>query len=318
MYEQFFGLAERPFQLTPNPRFLLLTPTHREALAMLVYGISSRKGVILLVGDSGMGKTTLVRKAIGIDRSVGDGVGAPNLVISVNNPRLTRNEFLQLLASRFELDAAAAGSKAEFIRQLEAVLHRRYEAGLLTTLIVDEAQSMSDDLLEEVRLLANIESDTDKLLQVLLSGQPELAQRLGRPELRQLKQRVALRACLTPLTADQTAAYILGRLHLAGGSPGRIFTYEALNAVHVASAGIPRTINVICDNALLAGFADDEQPVLKSTVELVCRNLDIESGCTAAAGCAGSAHGSPSPRAATTLGVPDAAPLAAAGGTLQP
>jgi type II secretory pathway predicted ATPase ExeA len=318
MYEQFFGLAERPFQLTPNPRFLLLTPTHREALAMLDYGISSRKGVILLVGDSGMGKTTLIRKATGIDRSVGDGVGAPNLVISVNNPRLTRNEFLQLLASRFDLDAAAADSKAEFIRQLEAVLHRRHETGLLTTLVVDEAQSMSDDLLEEVRLLANIESDTDKLLQVLLSGQPELARRLGRPELRQLKQRVALRACLAPLTADETAAYILGRLHLAGGSPGRIFTYEALNAVHVASAGIPRTINVICDNALLAGFASDEQPVLKSTVELVCRNLDIESSCAAAAGCAGGAHGSPSPRAATTLGAPDSAPLAAAGGMLQP
>jgi general secretion pathway protein A len=176
---------------------------------------------------------------------------------------------------------------------------------------------MSDSLLEEVRLLANIESDTDKLLQVLLSGQPELGRRLGQPELRQLKQRVALRTCLAPLTADETTAYILGRLHLAGGSVGRIFTREAVKAVHAASAGIPRTINVICDNALLAGFAGDEQPVLKSTVELVCRNLDLASSCATATGRAGGARGSSWPRAAATLPTPGPAP-AAAGGPLLP
>jgi general secretion pathway protein A len=297
MYERYYGLAERPFELTPNPRFLLLTPAHREALNTIDYGISAQKGLTVLIGDAGTGKTTLLRKALAVKGRLRDKPSGQDFIVYLNNPKLTRDEFLELLSTRFELGRAAASSKAEFLRGFENVLRDRHQAGAVTTLIVDEAQTLSDDLLEEMRLLANIESDTDKLLQLVLAGQPELADRLNQPRLRQLKQRVALRCRLTPLTLLETAAYIAGRLHLAGGDGAKVFTRDAVIAVHEAAGGIPRTISVICDNALIAGFAAEEQPVGSDTIELVCRDLDFVRGVGSAAV---ASHGAPNDDRAAT------------------
>jgi general secretion pathway protein A len=268
MYEAFYGFRERPFDLTPDPRYLVLTQSHREALSNLEYGIASRKGVTLLIGDAGSGKTTLIRTAISRQ---------PEHVhcVHLNNPALTRAEFVEMLADRFELSAEARGSKASLLRELETLLIARRQAGETTVLIVDEAQSLPSELLEEVRLLANIETDSEKLLSVIMAGQPELAERLNDRSLRQLKQRVALRCELRPLDQHETAAYLAGRIKEAGGVGAQVFTREAVTSIHTRSGGIPRTISVIADNALLTGFAMERRPVTNQIVMDVCRDFDL-------------------------------------------
>ncbi len=273
MYERFYGLRERPFDLTPNPRYLLLTRTHQEALSNLEYGICARKGITLLIGEAGTGKTTVVRRTLALQRQAADRSRSGWLY--VNNPTLSRTEFFESLTAGFGLSASAATSKARLLAELEALLDERQRRGLTTALIVDEAQSLPHEILEELRLLANIESDAHKLLPLVLAGQPELADRLNDPALRQLKQRIALRCQLDALTLRETAAYIATRIRLAGGDAGRLFTRDAVIAAYESSRGIPRTISVICDNALLAGFAADERPVTADTVEEVCRDFDL-------------------------------------------
>ncbi len=269
MYEAFYGLRERPFDLTTNPRFLLLTGKHREALSNLQYGLMSRRGLTLLVGEAGTGKTTLVQATIqGFERQ-----GAK--IAYLNNPTLTRNEFYEFLAGAFELDPAVAQSKVQLLRELESKLGERRAAGILSGLILDEVQALPDELLEEVRLLANIETPTDKLLPIVLAGQPELADRLNQPSLRQLKQRVALRCYLEALDARETAEYIAGRIRVAGGNSVLVFTRQAVEAVFEGSGGIPRLISVICDNALISGFAADRRPVSRDIVDDVCRDFDL-------------------------------------------
>jgi general secretion pathway protein A len=269
MYEAFYGLRERPFDLTTNPRFLLLTGKHREALSNLQYGLMSRRGLTLLVGEAGTGKTTLVQATIqGFERQ-----GAK--IAYLNNPTLTRNEFYEFLAGAFELDPAVAQSKVQLLRELETKLGERRAAGILSGLILDEVQALPDELLEEVRLLANIETPTDKLLPIVLAGQPELADRLNQPSLRQLKQRVALRCYLEALDARETAEYIAGRIRVAGGNSVLVFTRQAVEAVFEGSGGIPRLISVICDNALISGFAADRRPVSRDIVDDVCRDFDL-------------------------------------------
>jgi type II secretory pathway predicted ATPase ExeA len=215
----------------------------------------------------------LLRKALTLKLRPGD--ASNEGWVYVNNPTLTRSEFLELLAAAFCLRPEAAHSKAALLRQLEDRLRERHDRGLVSALIVDEAQSLSHELLEELRLLANVESDTVKLLPLVLAGQPELADRLNDRTLRQLKQRIVLRCALAPLTLRETASYIAARLRMAGGNPASIFTRDAVLAVHDASRGIPRTISVICDNALLAGFAEGIRPVGADLVEEVCADLDL-------------------------------------------
>jgi general secretion pathway protein A len=268
MYEQFFGLHERPFDLTPNSRFLVLTTRHREALSNLHYGIASHKGITLLVGEAGTGKTTLVRAALESPRY------RDALCVYVNNPTLSRNEFIEFLADGFALCSAARESKAAFLRDLERRLVERAAAGAITLLVVDEAQSLSHELLEEVRLLANIETSEDKLLPVVLAGQPELALRLNEPGLRQLKQRVALRCELEPLTAEEAGMYIATRTKLAGADHP-LFTREAVASVYEHAGGIPRTISVICDNSLVTAFALGRERVDSRIVADVCRDFDL-------------------------------------------
>ena len=268
MYERYYGLRERPFNLTSNPRYLLLTPTHTEGLSALQCGISSRRGIIVLVGESGTGKTTVIRAAVASQTDA--------CFVLINNPLLTRSEFLQHLAEGFGLSDQAATSKPRFLSELTRMLETNLRNGGQAALIVDEAHVLPDEILEEIRLLANIETDEYKLLPVVLAGQPELADRLNSPTLRQLKQRVALRCSLGALQIKETAAYIAGRIRVAGGNPVTLFTPEAVELVHQCSKGLPRTISVICDNALVTGFAADERPVGRNTVLEVCRDLDIE------------------------------------------
>jgi general secretion pathway protein A len=269
MYEQFFGLAERPFDLTPDWRYLYLTPMHREALGAVQYGITARRGIVVVVGEAGTGKTTVLRSALRALR------GKNVRHVYLSNPMLTRTEFMKYLASAFRLSAESAISKADLLSELTAKLTRLHHNGRAAVLVVDEAQSMPHELYEEIRLLANIETRTAKLLQVVILGQPELADRLNDPSLRQLKQRIAIRSKLKPLDLRSTAALIAGRIRVAGGKPAELFTPRAVELVYLHSGGIPRTINVICDNALLNGFAADVKPVGYSIVEEVCREFDL-------------------------------------------
>ena len=268
MYQAFFGLNERPFQLTPNPRFLFLNPRYREALATLRYGLSSSLGITLLLGEAGTGKTTLLRAALEAERS------PAHRHVVLTNPTLAPADFYEILSEAFSLPHVA-GSKGRFLMAFERDLLERHRAGGLTALVVDEAQSLTHELFEELRLLANLETATAKLLSLVLVGQQELADRLNDPSLRQLKQRIVLRCSLAPLNLQWTASYIAARLRVAGAVPTEVFTKDAVIATYEASRGIPRTIGVICENALLAGFAAQKKPVGRSLVVEVCRDLDL-------------------------------------------
>jgi general secretion pathway protein A len=271
MYLSFFGLAERPFDLTSDLRFLLLTQKHREALAHLEYGTSTGTGITMLIGEAGTGKTTLLRKVIA---SRPPSEQSPFVLLT--NPALSPYEFFQFLAEGFLLDSKGYQSKTWFLRDFEAMLTRQYSDGGVCILAIDEAQSLSNALLEEIRLLANLESETEKLLRVVLAGQPALARRLNEPAFRQLKQRVGLRCRLDALDLVETATYIAHRITTAGGRPGDVFQREAVIAIHEQSGGVPRTINVICENALLTGFALSRQPVDSRVIAEVCRDLDLD------------------------------------------
>ncbi|HET7218501.1 MAG TPA: AAA family ATPase [Vicinamibacterales bacterium] len=277
MYEAFYGLKERPFELVPNPRFLFLTPRQREALSNLQYGLTTVRGLTLLIGEAGTGKTTLVQAALA------DPSAATVKVVLMSNPTLTRSEFYEFLAGAFGLTEAAAESKTRFLFELKRELQERFQAGTLSALVIDEAQSIPYELLEEIRLLSNIETTTTKLLNVILAGQPELSDRLNDTSLRQLKQRISLRCQLNPMELNETASYIAGRIRIAGGRPELVFTREAVGAVFQASGGLPRTVNVIADNTLIGGFAAQVKPITAAFVEDVCRDFDIDVGGTAAA-----------------------------------
>jgi general secretion pathway protein A len=269
MYESFYGLRERPFELTPNPRFLFLTSHHREALTTLEYGLSGRTGIALLVGEAGTGKTTVVHAALQAQST------RESLVVYLNNPSLTRPEFIEFLASGFGLSSEAAVSKTRCLAELTERLVGRHTAGTMSALVIDEAQCLPDEILEEIRLLSNIESASEKLLSIVLAGQPELAERLNRPSQRQLKQRIGLRCSLTALDLAQTVAYIAARVKVAGGNAAQLFEPEAVRIIHERSGGIPRTISVICDNALVSGFALDTRTIDSSIVSEVCRDFDF-------------------------------------------
>jgi general secretion pathway protein A len=265
VYEHFYGLRERPFELTPNPRFVYLTPRHREALSTIRYGLRTRRGLTLLIGEAGTGKTTILEVAL---HSPGvEGVKA----VRVTNPTLERGEFIEQIARGFGIDPS--GTKVAVLARIEALVRQIDADGGVAALVVDEAQSLPGPLLEEIRLLANMETRERKLLQVVLAGQPEFAARLETPELRQFRQRIAVRSELQRLTLDETAALISGRLRIAGADPTTVFTTEAVRAIYAHSYGIPRVVAVICDNALVAGFATDTRPIDEPMVRSVCREF---------------------------------------------
>jgi general secretion pathway protein A len=270
MYQTFFGLAELPFELTANPKYLFLTPRQREALSTLQYGLFAAKPITLLIGEAGTGKTTLIRAALESERC------RTVRCVYVDNPVLDADDFVRLLALKFDLGREVADSKTLLLNRLEVALRERHEQGEITAMIVDEAQSMSTGLLEELRLLANMETPTQKLLPLVLSGQPELAERLEQTELRQLKQRVTLRCELRPFELADTADYIASRINTAGGDASELFTQEAIVVIHECSRGIPRSINVICDNALLSAMALTRKKLDRTLVLEVCRDLRLK------------------------------------------
>jgi general secretion pathway protein A len=271
MYESFYGLSELPFELTANPKYLFLTPKQREALSILQYGLLSAKSLSLLIGEAGTGKTTLIRAALESQRC------RHVRCVYLNNPALRTGDFIKLLALKFDLGADAGECKPLLLERLERLLCERRAHGETTALVIDEAQSLSVELLEEIRLLANIETPSAKLLPLVLAGQPELGARLEDTNLRQLKQRVTLRCELHPFAVTDTAAYIASRMATAGGVASRVFSREAVTLIHERSGGIPRNISVICDNALVNGMALGRRTVDRAIVMEVCRDLRLKS-----------------------------------------
>ncbi len=267
MYAEFYGLKELPFALTPDPRFIYFTPSHTEVMANLHYGIESGKGLVVVTGEVGTGKTTILRWMMQrLDRTV--------LVAYIFNPRLSVAEFYQHVATL--LDVQKWETKSELLLELGKALESRHGRGLRTVLIIDEAQGLSPHVLEEIRLLSNFESNTAKQLQIVLTGQPELRDVLNNPDLRQLKQRVALRCVIKPLpNIEETDRYIISRLLVAGAERVDLFSPRAIDYIFRCSEGIPRNINNLCDNALLAGFATGQTVIDAAIIEEVAETFDM-------------------------------------------
>jgi general secretion pathway protein A len=270
MYKAFFGLRERPFDLTANPRFLFLSKGHREALSLLHYGIAGDKGLTLLLGEAGTGKTTVLRAAC--QQQTEPAIQSMHLP----HPAVSRDELHDFIAFELRLAPATTGSRVASLRRLYQTLHERRASGRHTVLVIDEAQLVPDELFDEIRMLANLESPAGKLLAVVLTGQPELAERLNEPHLRPFKQRIALRTTLPALSLQETAGYIASRVRTAGGSAADIFSSSAVEAVHRASRGIARTISVVCDNALIAAFASSQRMITDTLIGEVCVDLDLD------------------------------------------
>ncbi len=267
MYLNHFGLKESPFAITPNPRFVFLSERHREALAHLLYGLGEGGGFVQLTGEVGTGKTTLLHSLLSqLDRET--------LSAFLFNPRLEPLDFFRVLFDEYGIEKEC-DSKAEYLLALNHFLIERLEQDLSTLLIIDEAQNLSAEMLEEVRLLSNLETPRSKLIQIMLVGQPELGTMLGRPELRQLRQRISLRHELRPFRGEETVAYVEERLRLAGYTGKGIFKKPALRVIHQLSEGVPRVVNVLCDGALLLGFARDLQSVGADIVREVGRDLAL-------------------------------------------
>ncbi|HJQ68583.1 MAG TPA: AAA family ATPase [Blastocatellia bacterium] len=266
MYQQFYGLRDIPFSLAPDPGYLFRTESLLEVFANLQYGIENGKGLVVVTGEVGNGKTTILRSMLqSLDRSV--------LAAYIFNPLLATGEFFDLLTGEFRLRAQS--SKAAMLRMLGYMLMTRHSQGLRTVLVVDEAHLLPPHLLEEIRLLSNFETNREKLLQIILCGQPELHDLLAQPELRQLKQRVSLKCSLKPLAAHETAQYILWRLRVAGAKNENLFEPDAVRMIHSFSGGIPRIINNICDNALLTGFGAASPRITASIIGEVAEALDL-------------------------------------------
>jgi type II secretory pathway predicted ATPase ExeA len=268
MYKKFFGLHSNPFNVNPDPRFLFATPHTEEALSCLIYGIQARKGFVLLTGEVGTGKTTLLNKLMEWLRQQRVSTAF------IFNSRMNVPEFLDYMMADFGIPCESE-SKSQILQRLNHWLLERYRAGETAVLIVDEAQNLSDDLLEEIRLMTNLETASEKLLQIVLVGQPELEQKLRQPNLRQLRQRVMLRAKTQPLTRAQMDAYITQRLSVAGAAQANLFEPEARSLIHHYSGGIPRIINLICEHCLVHAFAEAQTIVKAEVVESVARDLDL-------------------------------------------
>jgi general secretion pathway protein A len=253
VYTDFFGLNEKPFAITPDPRYLYMSARHTDALAHLLYGISESGGFIQLTGEVGTGKTTLIR-------SVLEQLPAKADIALILSPQLTTLEFLETITQELHCPPAVERTVKGQIDVLNLALMRAHAEGRRVVLIVDEAQTLSPELLEQVRLLTNLETSKQKLLQIILIGQPELRELLDRPEMRQIAQRITGRYHLEPLTKDDTRAYVNHRLRVAGAQSD-VFTSSAIGALYKHSRGIPRLINVIADRALLAGYTQDRRSV---------------------------------------------------------
>jgi general secretion pathway protein A len=296
MYKSFFGLNRNPFDLTPDPTCFVSTKRHNEALAALYYGVRWHKGFVVVTGEVGTGKTLLLRCLLRLLRESKDVAYA-----YVFNGRLSPTEFLQYILSDFGLPASGK-NKSELLLDLGQFLVSRGARRLTTVLIVDEAHHLSEDILEEIRLLSNLETTDEKLLQIVLVGQPELDEKLDSLGLRQLKQRIALRAQLGPLDLQETKEYILQRLRIAGADRSRplLFANESVTAVFRHSQGLPRLINTICENSLIAAYARQQPAVTPDLIEDVAREFRLDMP-FARAGRPGAAPGEVDPEQSTNV-----------------
>jgi general secretion pathway protein A len=269
MYQRFFGLRESPFNVNPDPRYLYMTRQIQESLAGLTYGIQNKKGFILLTGEVGTGKTTLLNRLLDWLR------GQRVATAYIFNSKLEVNHLFDYMMADFEIPCESH-EKSQVLLRLNQWLLERYRAGETAVLIVDEAQNLSPDVLEEIRLLTNLETSTEKLLQIVLTGQPELEEKLKLPQLRQLRQRITLRCRTTPLSVEETFGYIAERLRIAGASGEPIFSKEAIQTVHLYSRGIPRVVNLLCEHSMINAYVDSLRPVPAHLVEEVAREFQLD------------------------------------------
>jgi type II secretory pathway predicted ATPase ExeA len=267
MYKSFFGLRAQPFGASPDPRFLYMMPQIREALACLQYGIATRKGFVVMTGEVGTGKTTLLKTVL--NSFAKDRVSTAFIF----NPRLDVLDFLEFVLTDFGIPPVNR-TKSGMLLQLNRWLIDRYRSRGLCAIVVDEAQNLSWELLEEIRLLTNLETSSEKLLQIVLSGQPELEEKLRDPSVRQLRQRVALWCKTQPLNMDETEAYIIERLRIAGATE-QAFSQEAMHQVHAYSNGIPRLINLVCEHSLVSAYAEQLKPIPARIIDAVGLDLDL-------------------------------------------
>lgn len=269
MYQRFFGLKESPFNVNPDPRYLYLTRQIQEALAGLTYGIQNRKGFILLTGEVGTGKTTLLNRLL--DWLHGQRISTAYIF----NSRLEVDHLFDYMMADFEIPCESR-EKSQVLLKLNQWLLERYRAGKTAVLIVDEAQNLAPEVLEEIRLLTNLETSTEKLLQIVLTGQPELEEKLKMPSLRQLRQRITLRCHTAPLTVEETFGYIAERLRIGGANGEPIFSKEAIQTVHMYSHGIPRVVNLLCEHSMINAYVDSLRPVPAHMVEEVAREFQLD------------------------------------------
>jgi general secretion pathway protein A len=270
MYEAFYGLKENPFNVTPDPQYVYLGENHREALAQLLYGVQEKKGFIVLTGEVGTGKTTLVHYLL--DRLNHGSTQTKTAFLF--NPTLTADDFIEYILKDLGVQVQG-GTKGDHLHLLHESLINFYKNGERVVLIIDEAQGLNPALLEEVRLLSNLETSKSKLLQIILVGQPELDKTLSQQSFRQLRQRVNMRYHLSPLSQKETKEYIEKRIRIAGGKDS-IFSKTAIKEIFVRSKGTPRLVNIICDNALLTGYAADQKVVDKNIIKEAAKDLHLE------------------------------------------
>ena len=269
MYKSFFGLKENPFNVNPDPRFLYFTKQIEETLTGLMYGIQTRKGFVTLTGEVGTGKTTLINRLL-------DWLHHRRARTAfLFNSRMNTNQLFDFILNEFDIPCDSK-SKSQQLMKLNHWLLDRYRNGETVVLIIDEAQNLTFPVLEEVRLLTNLETSTEKLLQIVLSGQPELEEKLKLPELRQLRQRIMFRCRTAPLTKEETFQYVLDRLKTAGASGEPVFSPKALDAIHLYSLGIPRVVNLLCEHSLVNAFAENQRPIEPKTVEDVAREFQLD------------------------------------------
>jgi general secretion pathway protein A len=267
LYEKHFGLSDFPFSITPNPRFSYDNSLYREAFATLRYGIEARKGFIVITGEVGTGKTTLLK-------AVMQSVESTVHTAFIFNPKLSFSQLLRSILTDLGI-AESSQDRFKLMTKFNDYLIEQLKKNHIVAILIDEAQDLSDDLLEEIRLLSNLETDSSRLIQIVLMGQPELEQRLDQPQLRQLKQRIALRCRLTPLPSSEVGSYINCRLKTAGYQGKELFEAKAVEKISLNSQGIPRLINVICDNALLIAYASSKRKVSAEMIEEVARDLRL-------------------------------------------
>jgi general secretion pathway protein A len=269
MYKSFFGLKDNPFNVNPDPRFLYFTKEIEEAFSGLKYGIQNRKGFITLTGEVGTGKTTLVNRLL--DWLHEERVRTAFLF----NSRINSSQLFDFILAEFGISCESR-SKSQLLMKLNGFLLDRFRAGETTVLIVDEAQNQTYPVLEEIRLLTNLETSTEKLLQIVLSGQPELEEKLKLPQLRQLRQRIMLRCKTSALSKEQTHDYIVERLRIAGHDGPAIFSPDAVAIVHKYSVGIPRVINLLCEHSLINAYVEQQQPIGAKIVEEVAKEFQLD------------------------------------------